>query len=332
MAIKVRRGAIADLDTSQLKAGEWVLGTDTINNVGIAKAPSDVVWLATKDDVATAKSKLDPSVSSGVLTFRKPSWKQLVDAPLNGWEGAAIVYNNRIHVFGDQTKHYSFDGKTWQKEADLPIKTSYPITVVYNGEIHIIDNRSGSIGHYSWDGSNWTQRATPSTILLGINNGCLYDGKLTVVSSRYGYASMFRSILQYTDSGGWVNASSTGDPARLFLSCCVYDGLVHYAGGTDKRKRFTWDGTNGGNVQLSDMPYDFYEGIMLTHGGKIHFIGSDSVSTSKKHATWDGEKFEILDDLLYPCGKCPAVSYNGKIYIFGSSAYQSRHKNVFVYG
>ena len=182
MAIKVRRGAIADLDTSQLKAGEWVLGTDTINNVGIAKAPSDVVWLATKDDVDTAKSKLDPSVSSGVLTFRKPSWKQLVNAPIIGVYGAAVVYQNRIHVF-QGTNHYSFDGYTWEQESVLPKTVTSPIAVVYNNKIHLIDNPSGHIGHQSWDGTSWTQESTTglNMILYGMNNACIYDGKITVV-------------------------------------------------------------------------------------------------------------------------------------------------------
>ena len=52
MAIQVRRGAIANLDESKLVAGEWVMGTDNNqDNVGIAKAPSDVIWMATKEDI-----------------------------------------------------------------------------------------------------------------------------------------------------------------------------------------------------------------------------------------------------------------------------------------
>lgn len=52
MAIQVRRGAYADLDKSRLVAGEFVMGTDANSNyVGIAKAPSDVIELATKDDI-----------------------------------------------------------------------------------------------------------------------------------------------------------------------------------------------------------------------------------------------------------------------------------------
>lgn len=52
MAIQMRRGLIADLDTSKLVAGEIVVGLDANeDNIGVAKGASDVVWLATKDDI-----------------------------------------------------------------------------------------------------------------------------------------------------------------------------------------------------------------------------------------------------------------------------------------
>ena len=52
MAIQMRRGLIADLDTSKLVAGEIVVGLDANTDfIGVAKAPSNVVQLATKDDL-----------------------------------------------------------------------------------------------------------------------------------------------------------------------------------------------------------------------------------------------------------------------------------------
>lgn len=52
MAIQMRRGLVADLDRSRLVAGEVVVGLDNDKNfVGVAKAPSDVIELATKDDL-----------------------------------------------------------------------------------------------------------------------------------------------------------------------------------------------------------------------------------------------------------------------------------------
>ena len=53
MAIQIRRGMYADLDKSKLVAGEVVVALDNNKDyVGVAKAPSDVIELATKDDIA----------------------------------------------------------------------------------------------------------------------------------------------------------------------------------------------------------------------------------------------------------------------------------------
>lgn len=52
MAIQMRRGLWANLDTSKLVAGEIVCGTDAgTDHVGIAKAPSQLIELATKEDI-----------------------------------------------------------------------------------------------------------------------------------------------------------------------------------------------------------------------------------------------------------------------------------------
>ena len=52
MAIQIRRGAYANLDTSRLVAGEPYVTTDSGHDiVGVAKSPSEVIELATKDDL-----------------------------------------------------------------------------------------------------------------------------------------------------------------------------------------------------------------------------------------------------------------------------------------
>lgn len=52
MSIQMRRGLKADLDTSKLVAGEIVVALDNNEDyVAVAKAPSNVVQLATKGDI-----------------------------------------------------------------------------------------------------------------------------------------------------------------------------------------------------------------------------------------------------------------------------------------
>lgn len=66
MAIQMRRGLKANLDTSRLVAGEMVVATDANEDyVAVAKAPSDVIQLATKDEL---DGKVDAVSGKGLST------------------------------------------------------------------------------------------------------------------------------------------------------------------------------------------------------------------------------------------------------------------------
>lgn len=272
-------------------------------------------------------------------------WKQIADSPIVGHGGSACVYHGKIHLF-NETDHYSFDGTTWTQESTLPGTTlGGAITVVYKDRIYLLNNRStvsGVIGFYAWDGSTWIAKPTTglNMTLYGMNNGCIYDGKITVVSSRHGSSGFFRRIWQYEEDamgvGTWTNVSGTGDTSTSFYSCCTYNGDVHYAGnsGSDySRMHYKWDGSI--STKLTDVPYGFYEGFMLEFEDKIHFIGSNRNGTlwggdcRKKHYTWDGQQYEEQESLIENTYNCPAVVYNGKIYLFGD--YTTTAKSVFVY-
>ena len=67
MAIQMRRGLVADLDKSKLVAGEIVVGLDSNKDyIGVAKSPSNVVQLATQDDVKNAST---PVLRGETLVF-----------------------------------------------------------------------------------------------------------------------------------------------------------------------------------------------------------------------------------------------------------------------
>lgn len=75
MAIQMRRGAYANLDTSRLVAGEVVVATDAGKDfVGVAKSSSDFVQLATQDDLDNVMSVAgEASVSDGCFTIGRVS-------------------------------------------------------------------------------------------------------------------------------------------------------------------------------------------------------------------------------------------------------------------
>lgn len=87
MAIRVRRGLFADLDTSRLVSGEPVMATDNDKKfVGFARAAGDLIELATKDDINNLYSvsfELDNdgnliAHTSGDVTFNLTSDGDLV--------------------------------------------------------------------------------------------------------------------------------------------------------------------------------------------------------------------------------------------------------------
>lgn len=57
MAIQLRRGLEANFDASRMVAGEpFVMLDNDLKRVGVAKGPSDIIELATKDDLANLYS------------------------------------------------------------------------------------------------------------------------------------------------------------------------------------------------------------------------------------------------------------------------------------
>lgn len=75
MAIQMRRGAYANLDASKLVAGEFVVATDAGKDfVGVAKAPDDLIQLATQDDLDNVMSVAgEATVENGCFTIGRIS-------------------------------------------------------------------------------------------------------------------------------------------------------------------------------------------------------------------------------------------------------------------
>lgn len=71
MAIQMRRGAFANLDKSKLVAGEIVVATDSGRDyVGVAKAPNDVLQMATQEDLDNIITET-MTVTNGCLVFER---------------------------------------------------------------------------------------------------------------------------------------------------------------------------------------------------------------------------------------------------------------------
>ena len=64
----------------------------------------------------------------------------LISIPYNITNGIAMVYNNKIHIFGgnDGYKHYSWDGTSWKKEWDIPYKFCEGSGCAFKSEMYLL--------------------------------------------------------------------------------------------------------------------------------------------------------------------------------------------------
>lgn len=292
------------------------------------------------NDIARTVIKGYCGDSSNIARQFWPSggWSQIGTSPIDGYGGCAVVFEDKIHLFNG-TDHFSFDGNTYMDEGTLPGNTEGgACAVVYAGHLHLINNRTGMLGHYDWDGRIWTQRGNPrDAIIYGMNNAVVYGENIITVSSRFGSAGMFRYIYRCGgDEWTRLQLAMPDDLSANSHSCCVFNGNVEYISSENNyTKHLLWDGTIVSS--LDSMPYPFTNGMMLEAGGKIHFIGSQAYGAAygggdyrRTHYTWDGTNYEELDSLPFNSYNCPAVLYHNKIYLFGCSE-TNCHNYVAVY-
>ena len=327
MAIQMKRGNLADLDKSRLTAGEIVVATDQ-DYVGVAKAPSRVMQLATFKDLRKKGNVY--AIENGCFTLyvppKKGKWIQYTEPPMSGYQANAVVYHDKVHLLGganNPTAHYSWDGTTWTEESTIPFNFVLGSAVVWNDEIHLLGSSSAASAHYSWDGSTWTQETSVPVTFYGENNAVLFDNKINTVSSLWGHYAQHRYICKY--DGSWT--SQLNPVNQQYTSCAAYNGKIYLLGGS---------GTGGGTYQTyngtdfdgsGSIPYQFFYGYALVYNGKIHLLGSSQRYCTKKHYKFDGTTFTETTDMPYDFHSSPAVVFNGAIHIFGSVNNPKDHRS-----
>lgn len=109
--------------------------------------------------------------------FSNDKWTKKDDIPYNFYGfGAAIVYNNELHILGSSSGdsistgvvagknprlcHCKWTGNAWRKVSDLPAY-AYGFACVYKSEIHLLCSANASnsniTSHYVWNGNTWRE-------------------------------------------------------------------------------------------------------------------------------------------------------------------------------
>lgn len=252
-------------------------------------------------------------------------WRREADIPYNFYQGAAVVYQGKVHLLGGvdyPTRHYSWDGTTWAEESTLPYNFALGSAVVWNDKIHILGSAYASGAHYSWDGVEWTQEAGVPVNFYGEDNAVIFNDYIHTVSSLYGSYAQHRYICKY-DGSAWTSIINPTN--QLYTSSATYNGKIYLLGGsgTGGETYQTYDGTNfdgSGNI-----PYQYYNGFAVVYNGKIHLLGSSQRYTRQNHYGFDGTDFENKSTMPYEFYYCPAVVYRGRIHIFGGETHKTEH-------
>ena len=124
--------------------------------------------------------------------------------PYNFYNGSAVVYNDTIHILGDEAssyskRHYKLNGtvsaNSWSSVSTMPYDFYDGAAVVYNNEIHIfgryVNNTSHNQyenKHYKWTGSSWVAVDTIpyyfghghalETYEVGFGDAVVFDNKI----------------------------------------------------------------------------------------------------------------------------------------------------------
>lgn len=221
------------------------------------------------------------------------------ELPYDFYEGGAVVYNGEIHILGNDTSHYKWNGSEWTEVSTLPIKEYYSknSTVVYNNEIHLIDDGK----HYKWNDSEWE--------LVSTFDFKFHYGSVVVLNNEIhalgGYGTAWN---HYKWNGSeWTEVSTL--PSVFFGSgtrYVLYNNEIHGFGGIEHHK---WNGTEW--IYVSRIPVSINADYPVVCNNEIHII------MATKHYAWNGSEWRLIRTFDYSVRFNSIVELDGKIYVLG---------------
>lgn len=232
---------------------------------------------------------------------------------------ASVIYENKIHILGDDRGHYSWDGTSWTQESTLPYYGAGIIAVVYNNKIHILGGTGNSnyTKHYSWNGTSWSQESN----LPGDGTYDTHGDAVVYNNKIYVYDRNSFGLISWNGST-WTTEAQKYSTAARGARLVVYNNKIHFLGGGimdgGSTEHYSWDGTSW--TQESTLPYAFSGYTAIVYNNKIHILGNTDYRSSveyinKYRYSWDGSTWKA--ESLLPCNAPQSsVVYNNKIHVF----------------
>lgn len=231
--------------------------------------------------------------------------------------GAAVIYNDEVHILGTITSdykkaHYKWTGSEWVEVSTLPYDFAQGAAVVYNNEIHIIGSNASSLcrtKHYKWNGSTWTE---VSELPYSFANGSaiVYNNEIHILGSSKSYTTHHK-----WNGSVWTEVSTL--PYDYYAgSVVVYNGELHLLGSSDYgKKHYKYDGSAWASV--STIPYNFSYGSAFVYNTEIRLLGGTDSKTN--HYKWNGTAWVEVEELPYSFDFGCSVITDTEIYLMGGS-------------
>lgn len=190
----------------------------------------------------------------------------------------------------------------------LPRKFKSVSALIFENELHIL----GDIYHYKFDGDKWIEVSTiPYPIKY--DTACIwFTDQIYILVDDINYRNTY-----VWDGTEWVRKDSTLVDACHVIYCHLNgSGNLYAVGKNNSSTNFNFYKNTGNWGNLTNIPYDFRDGVAITYKGEIHVIGSSIESNSKKHYKWNGSSWSNVSTLPISIHYGKAVVYDDKIYAF----------------
>ena len=279
------------------------------NAYGQAKVFNGQLIVTNSTNSISANSPMGTWETRNVLDWRYLTANTFTNP--NGYNGGAVVYNNRLWHFGGKfhgisnAVHNTTDGKTWTTigSAGWTAREGFA-SFVYAGKMWAIGGLGLSSRYNdvwsSTDGVTWTEvlsdNATPPATQFSQREGMayvVYDNKMWIIGGNDG--SLQQDVWSSTDGITWTEETASGGfSGRAYHKCAVFKNKMFVVGYTNT----VYSSTDGitWTQETSDCGFTYYTGSLIVFNNVLYwFFGRTGPAfTNDIYYTTDGITWTLL--------------------------------------
>ena len=275
------------------------------------------------------------------------------------------TYNNELHGFTKDKKHYKYDGTSWVEVGDVPQEFTGAISFEYNGVLYIMSGTYFRNHWYEYDGTTWTYHSEnmpleavdylihDGFVYLFGTGGTIYsfDGASFVktdvaapTNSSYKFILLGDKLYAFKlaptttvsetplcyvyENDTWVCLGAL--PYNFGGNAFVYNNEIHLVGGTNNYSQNALYGHwkwSGPSWKERIYGTVSYQGSMVVYKNELYSVTGQFANEFKK---WNGDSWTKLDNA--PTYATKAVVYNDEIHIFNGTSHAKWDGTAWITG